>query len=88
MIAYLAEQIGVPAAALAGYDWVGRSGRRHRQTILDFLAVVPFDEASAAAFRHWLAAEALPHEPNPAALEEEIGAWFAHGRRAARRLSP
>jgi hypothetical protein len=38
VIAHLAEQIGVPAAALAGYDWVGRSGRRHRQTILDFLA--------------------------------------------------
>ena len=37
VIAYLAEQIGVPAAALAGYDWVGRSGRRQRQTILDFL---------------------------------------------------
>jgi hypothetical protein len=29
-IAYLAEQIGVTAADLADYDWLGRSGRRHR----------------------------------------------------------
>ncbi len=32
-IAYLAEQIGVTAADLADYDWLGRSGRRHRAEI-------------------------------------------------------
>jgi hypothetical protein len=47
---------------------------------LDFLAVVPFEGAAEAAFRAWLAEEALPGEPNPAALEEQIGAWFVRSR--------
>lgn len=33
-IAYLAEQVGAAAADLADYDWLGRSGRRHRAEIL------------------------------------------------------
>ena len=36
-IGYLAEQIGGAAADLADYDWLGRSGRRHRAEILDYL---------------------------------------------------
>jgi TnpA family transposase len=80
VIAHLADQIGVPAAMLDDYDWAGRTGRRHRQLILDFLAVVPFDGAAETAFRAWLAEEVLPGEPNSAALEEQIGAWFARRR--------
>lgn len=41
VIAHIAGQIGVPTATLDGYDWTGRTGRRHRQLILDFLAVAP-----------------------------------------------
>ena len=59
VIAHLAGQLGVSAVLLDGYEWAGRTGRRHRQQALDFLA----------AFRAWLAEEALPGEPNPAALE-------------------
>ncbi len=39
VIAHIAAQIGVPIAMLDEYDWTGRTGRRHRQLILDFLAV-------------------------------------------------
>jgi hypothetical protein len=80
VIAYLADQIGVSAVLLDGYEWAGRTGRRHRQQILNFLAVVPFEEAVETAFRAWRAEEALPDEPNSAALEEQIGAWFARNR--------
>ena len=66
--------------ALDGYDWAGRTGRRHRRVILDHLAVAAFDEAAEAAFRRWLADELLPREPAPAALEEEIAGWFARER--------
>ena len=65
---------------LDGYDWAGRTGRRHRQLILDFLAVTPFDRAVETAFRAWLAEEALPREPNSAALEEQVCTWFARRR--------
>jgi hypothetical protein len=32
------------------YEWAGRTGRRHRQLILDFLAVVPFEGAAESTF--------------------------------------
>src|SRR3546814_1842548 len=37
VVAYLAEQIGASPAELEVYDWLGRSGRRHRAEILDHL---------------------------------------------------
>jgi hypothetical protein len=79
-VGHLAAQVGVRAEALDGYDWAGRTGRRHRRTILGHLAIVGFDDAAEAAFRRWLAEELLPREPGPAALEEEIAGWFARGR--------
>ena len=80
VIAHLAAQIGVGLEALDGYAWAGRSGRRHRMAIIDHLAVAAFDEAAESRFRRWLADDALPRELNPAALDEELGGWFARGR--------
>src|SRR5208283_848252 len=80
VVGHLSAQVGVGADALDGYDWVGRTGRRHRRAILDHLAVATFDETIEAQFRRWLADELLPREPAPAALEEEIGSWFARER--------
>ena len=57
---------------------IAHVGRRHRQLILDFLAVVPFEGAAESTFRTWVAEEALPSEST--ALEDQIGAWFAHSR--------
>lgn len=80
VVEHLAAQVGVGRGALDGYDWSGRTGRRHRRTILGHLAIVGFDEAAEDAFRRWLADELLPREPGPAAFEEEIAGWFARGR--------
>ena len=38
VVSYLAEQIEVRSFDLSGYDWSGRTGRRHRAEILNFLA--------------------------------------------------
>jgi hypothetical protein len=70
VVGHLAAQVGIRAEALDGYDWAGRTSRRHRRTILGHLAIVGFDDAAEAAFRRWLAEELLPREPGPAALEE------------------
>ena len=80
VIDYLAAQVGVSADALEGYAWAGRSGRRHRATIIDHLAIAPFDAAAEARLRHWLTGDLLPREPGPPALEEELGLWFARNR--------
>jgi len=80
LTAHIAGQIGIAPTMLDGYDWTGRSGRRHRQQILEFLAVTPFDKAAETAFRTWLADEVLPHEPNSVALEEQVSTWLARNR--------
>ena len=78
--AHIAGQTGLAPTMLDGYDWAGRTGRRHRQQILNFLAVTPFDKAAETAFRAWLADEVLPHEPNSVAVEEQVTTWFARNR--------
>ncbi len=44
---------------------------------MDHLAVAQFDEAAEVRFRTWLPDNVLPRELAPAALDEELGAWFA-----------
>ena len=39
VVAHLAGQAGSGTETLDGYDWAGRTGRRHRRMILDHLAV-------------------------------------------------
>lgn len=79
VLAHLAGQIGVEAD-VESYAFTGRSGRRHRQLVLDHLAVGTFDHAAEAAFRSWLLSDMLPREPTPSALEDEITGWFAARR--------
>src|SRR4051794_9847345 len=80
VVGHLAAQLGVAANVLDGYNWAGRTGRRHRRLALDHLAVVAFDDAAEARFRRWLADDLLPREPVPAALDAEVGGWFARER--------
>ncbi len=61
---YLADQFGYGATPLEAYDWTGRSGRRHRQEILQFLSVRAFDDEAEACMRAWLINDVLPEAPN------------------------
>src|SRR4051794_32830685 len=83
VVGHLAAQVGVEADALDGYNWTGRTGRRHRRLILDHLAVAAFDDTAETRFRRWLADELLPRELVPSAMDAEIGGWFA-GERVGR----
>ena len=76
----MAAQVGVGADVLEGYEWAGRSGRRHRRLVLDHLAVADFGEMAEAKFRRWLMDELLPGEPTPSTLEGEVSGWFARER--------
>src|SRR5690242_10370165 len=80
VIGHLAAQVGVGAEALEGYEWSGRSGRRHRRLVLDHLAVTDFDDKAEARFRRWLMDELLPRELVSPALEGEVSGWFARER--------
>ena len=79
-VGHLAAQLGIGADALEIYDWAGRTGRRHRRLIPDYLAVADFDDLVEARFRRWLGDELLPRELSPAVLEGEVSSWFARER--------
>lgn len=68
----------LPPRSPATTGWAGAGGASVKLSSTSCRRAVR--RGAAATFRHWLATEALPHEPNRVALEEEIGAWFAHGR--------
>lgn len=80
VVGHLAAQVGVPADLLEGYEWTGRTGRRHRRLVLDHLAVTPFDNVAEAKFRRWISGDLLPREPAPSALDGEVSGWFARER--------
>jgi TnpA family transposase len=79
-LAYLSEQIGAPSADLVGYDWAGRSGRRHRSEILDYLGLRrarPQDMRDAAA---WMGSELCPLGLSVAEMMERLLGWFVARR--------
>jgi TnpA family transposase len=79
-IAYLAEQTETKVADLADYDWLGRSGRRHRAEILDHLG---FRRAARQDLRDataWAKAELCPLGLSIADMEERLLLWFVNLR--------
>jgi DNA-binding NtrC family response regulator len=81
VINHLAEQIDVLPSTLDGYEWNDRTGRRHREMILEFLGVRAFDLVAEAEFRTWLMTEALPKEPNAARAAKASATVFVTGER-------
>jgi hypothetical protein len=77
---YLAHQVNIHLNTLKQYDWNGRSGRRHRQEILEYLNVQPFDDPSEAAFNKWLLKTILPHEPDKSHLNDLVVEWFLRSK--------
>jgi len=80
VVAHIARQIDVPVGRVESYAFRGRSARRHRQLILDHLAIGEFDEAAEARFRAWLLADVLPREPTPTSVEDAVASWFGAER--------
>jgi hypothetical protein len=80
VVEHLAEQIDVLPSTLDGYDCDDRTGRRHREKILEYLGVAPFDLVAEAEFRSWLMTEALPNEPNADALNEWTTRWLLESK--------
>jgi Domain of unknown function (DUF4158) len=82
-IAYLAEQVGAAAADLAGYDWLGRSGRRHRAEILAYLGFRRARQQDMWDAAAWTGAELCPLGWSSAEMMERLLGWFVDRRIAA-----
>ena len=83
VVAYLADQIGASPAELEDYDWLGRSGRRHRAEILDhpgFRRARRQDMQAAAA---WTGSKLCPLGLPTAGMMDRLLGWFVEHQVAA-----
>jgi hypothetical protein len=74
-ISYLAEQLGVREAGLDGYDFSGRSGRRHCAEILRHLGFRRMKRADRVALANWMATELCPGGQTVAVMLEAVFLW-------------
>ncbi|GGB64021.1 hypothetical protein GCM10011505_50690 [Tistrella bauzanensis] len=74
-ISYLAEQLGVRETGLDGYDFSGRSGRRHCAEILRHLGFRRMKRADRVALAGWMATELCPGGQSVAAMLEAVFLW-------------
>ena len=79
-VAYLAEQIGGAAADLAGYDWLGRSGRRHRAEILAHLGFRRARQQDMRDAAAWTGSELCPLGLSSPEMMERLLGWFVDHR--------
>lgn len=82
-VAYLAEQIGASPADLEGYDWLGRSGRRHRAEMLDHLGFRRVRRQDMQAAAAWTGSELCPLGLPAAGMMDRLPGWFVAHRIAA-----
>jgi len=75
-ITYLAEQIGAVAEDLADYDWLGRSGRRHRAEILAHLGFRRARQQDMRDAAAWTGFELCPLGLSVPEMTERLLGWF------------
>lgn len=74
-VLYLADQLGVGKADLEGYDFSGRSGRRHCAEILRHLGFRRMKRADRAVLTEWIATELCPRGISIDAMLEAAFLW-------------
>ena len=74
-ISYVANQLGIGKADLGGYDFLGRSGRRHCAEILCHLDFRRMKRADRAALADWMATEFCPGGTSVTAMREAVFLW-------------
>ncbi|WP_205080603.1 DUF4158 domain-containing protein [Photorhabdus luminescens] len=73
---YLADQLKITVDQTHEYDWLGRSGTRHRREILEFLGIRRVSAADKTAFSDWLIDSLYPHGADIADATESAFEWF------------
>lgn len=83
VVAYLAEQIGASAGDMTAYDWLGRSGRRHRAEILVYLGFRRVRQQDMRDLAAWTGSELCPLGLSVSEMMERLLGWFVERRIAA-----
>jgi len=71
-VAYLAEQVRVDRAELAGYEWDGRAIRYHRAQVREAFGFREFARADEEPMAGWLAEQVCPVEQRDEQLREAL----------------
>lgn len=71
-VGYVVEQLGVGGADLSGYDFAGRSGRRHRTEILRYLGFRRMKPADREALAAWISTELCPFGMTVGAMMDRV----------------
>lgn len=73
---YLADQLEITVDQIHEYDWLGRSGTRHRKEILEFPGIRRVSAADKSAFSDWLIDNLYPHGADIEDAIESAFEWF------------
>lgn len=76
-VSYLADQLDVGKADLEGYDFSGRSGRRHCAEILRHLGFRRMKRADRCTLTDWIATELCPRGMSIDAMLEAAFFWLS-----------
>lgn len=79
-ITYLAKQVGAAVADLADYDWLGRSGRRHRAEILAHLGFRRARQQDMRDAAAWTGSELCPLGLPASEMMERLLGWSSSTR--------
>ena len=79
----MAEQIGAPVGDFGTYDWLGRSGRRHRAEILAHLGFRRTRRQDLRDAAAWTGSELCPLALPASEMMERLLGWFVERRIAA-----
>jgi hypothetical protein len=64
-IEYLGEQLAIPATLWFDYELKGRSGKRDREQIRNYLEFRPISAADSEQLHEWLARDVVPEDQDP-----------------------
>ena len=73
---YLATHLGMPLNILDDFDWQGRTARRQRAEILEWLGIRRMEEVDWETLATWLNTEVLPAAPTMEQLIERTTEWL------------
>ncbi len=77
---YLANQLDLQGTDIQSYDFTGRSGKRHRTEILNFLGIQRVTSHDKRVFTDWLTEEVYPRGINVEEATEQAFGWFSKNK--------
>lgn len=78
---YLADQLEIKLdQSLYDYQWLGRTGTRHRQEIFEFLGITRISLADKTLFSEWLNRDLFPQGAEIEDAINEAYEWFKRGQ--------